>query len=117
MPEMTERQKAAWPEAIAEAQKHVGGDEINADIQHWAWRVRWEDESRPGRGHTIRAVWCDGEYLVDISMDVYGHPSVGVAQLDWVHDSGNEECDCGCREDEPEPESHDSTTGDTDGNP
>ncbi|RRJ85923.1 hypothetical protein EG850_11090 [Gulosibacter macacae] len=94
MPEFTERQAAAWPEAIAEARRYVETSTIPLDIDHYAWQVTWAEESRPGRGHGFSATWCDGEYLVQVHMDVYGYPSVSVAETTWLHSSSYEECEC-----------------------
>lgn len=94
MAEMTDRQAAAWPDAIAEAQRYVDTNTIPADLRDHYWRVRWDDESRPGRGHTMWASWSDGEYFVDINMDVYGYPRVSVAEIEWLHSSADEECGC-----------------------
>lgn len=106
MPVMTEKQYAAWPDAVARA-RTAGADGIQeAD---YAWKYHWEDESRPGRGHYLSALWTDGEHFVQITMDVYGYPTVSVAELVWVHSDALEECDCAlCRD----PESQDSKTGD-----
>ncbi|MFE6966850.1 hypothetical protein ACFVAJ_17200 [Agromyces sp. NPDC057679] len=94
MPEMTERQAEAWPDAIAEAQRYVDTSTISESLTHWYWAVRWEDETRPGRGHAMTATWSDGEYHVEISMDVYGNPRVAVAEVDWLHNGSDEECGC-----------------------
>lgn len=93
-PQMTERQARDWPAAIAEAQEYVGTSTIPESLDDHYWRVRWDDESRPGRGHAMWATWSDGEYFVEISMDVYGGPRVAVASLDWLHNGSDEECDC-----------------------
>jgi hypothetical protein len=94
VPKFTERQAAAWPAAIAEAQRYVDTSTIPADLASRDWIVAWDDESRPGRGHRVTATWCDGEYLVQILMDVYGYPSVSVAELTWLHNGSDEECNC-----------------------
>ena len=91
---LTERQAAAWPGAVAEAQRYVPCSTIPVDIDHYEWRVTWGDETRPGRGRMIDATWCDGEYYVQIRMDVYGYPDVSVAETRWLHSSSYEECDC-----------------------
>ena len=91
---LTERQAAAWPGAVAEAQRYVPCSTIPVDIDHYEWRVTWADETRPGRGRMIDATWCDGEYLVQVRMDVYGYPSVSVAETRWLHSGSYEECDC-----------------------
>lgn len=92
MTKMTERQARDWSSAVKEAQQHVDTSTIPTDIGHW--KAVWADEVRPGRGHSVDATWCDGEYLVQIMMDVYGSPSVSVASLEWLHNSSDEECQC-----------------------
>lgn len=94
MPEFTERQAAAWPGAVAEAQRYVETSTIPTDPNDPWWRITWQDETRPGRGHLVDATWCDGEYLVQVRMDVYGYPSVSVAETRWLHSSSDEECGC-----------------------
>lgn len=91
---MTERQAADWPGAIEEAQRYVETSTIPLDLADHSWRVRWDDESRPGRGHMMWATWSDGEYFVEVSMDVYGYPCVAVASLSWEHNGNYEECEC-----------------------
>ncbi len=95
---MTARQAAAWPEAIERLRKHGQYDSIPADIR--SWDVLWSEESRPGRGHALNATYVDGEVFAQVLMDVYGYPNVSIATLDWVHADSNEECDCGCLEDD-----------------
>jgi len=87
----TDRQRAAWPDAVAEAQRYVGSDTIGSQ---W-WIVTYAEESRPGRGHDIDAAWCDGEHLVQIRLDPYGRESVSVGEVTWLHSSADEECECG----------------------
>lgn len=107
-PEFTQRQAAAWPEAIAEAQRYVPSSTITTDPNLPWWLLSWADETRPGRGHRFSALWCDGEYLVQIRMDVYGYPSVSVAETTWLHSSDDDECECAsckrARDDEAHPE-------------
>jgi hypothetical protein len=91
---MTERQARDWPRGVAEAQQYVETSTIPLEITHHEWTVRWEEESRPGRGHGLSAVFCDGEYVVQIMMDVYGGPRVAVAETNWIHNGFDEECDC-----------------------
>lgn len=93
MATFTERQAKAFPEAITEAQRYVDGH-IHDDITHGHWTVSWAEEFRPGRGQQFSGVWCDGEHLVHVLMDVYGYPSVSVAEVTWLHSSSDEECDC-----------------------
>jgi hypothetical protein len=53
---LTERQAAAWPEAIARLRRH--GD-VPESIRKWS--VTYAEETRPGRGHFIDATYVDGE--------------------------------------------------------
>lgn len=91
-PQFTDRQAKTWPEAVAEAQRYVDTSTISVHLHSWA--VEWADETRPGRGHNFTAIWCDGEYLVQISMDVYGRTLVSAAETRWPHSSADEECEC-----------------------
>jgi hypothetical protein len=104
MPEFTERQVEAWQEAVAEAQRYVPTSTIPTDVGHYEWQVAWEDESRLGRGHRFNGTWCDGEYFVQIRMDVYGYPDVSVAETNWLHSSSYEDCECSWCEREREDE-------------
>ena len=88
----TERQAAAWPDAVAEAQRHVTSSTISTDLYHWT--VEWAEEVRPGRGRGFNGVWTDGEFFVQVLMDVYGSLSVSVAELGLVHNSSDDECPC-----------------------
>jgi hypothetical protein len=87
---LTDRQQAAWPEAIARLR--ASGAEVPADIRTWS--VHYADEVRPGRGHYVNATYLDGETFAQVLMDVYGYPDVSWAALDWVHADANEECRC-----------------------
>lgn len=95
MPEMTERQAAAWPEAVADINRW-GDVDLPTSLHNWD--ITWEDEVRPGRGHALNATYNDGEHFAQILMDVYGAPSGSVAELTWLHASAHEECECGCRD-------------------
>lgn len=89
-PSLTARQAAAWPDAIDRLRVH--GFTIPADIASWS--VDYADETRPGRGHSINAIFLDGEVFAQVWMDVYGYPNVSIAALDWIHADSNEDCDC-----------------------
>ena len=100
MAEFTERQAEAWPDAIKRAQRYVTSSTISRDPNNYHWTVEYADETRPGRGHSVNATWQDGESLVQITMDVYGYPSMSIAAIEWLHSDGDEECPCGpCAED------------------
>jgi len=91
MNEMTERQVKSLAEYIEDAKRH----NIEMDDYHPGncnWHIRYSDEIRPGRGQDFSAVWCDGEHMVHITMDVYGHGHMGISSVNWMH--GGEDCDC-----------------------
>ncbi len=94
LPELTEKQKTAWPEAVAEAQRHVDIEDLPDQIDHPWWSVRVQHEQRPGRGHDLDAIFMSGDYAVSIHLGVYGETSVAVASLDMLHNSADEECQC-----------------------
>ena len=91
-PTFTERQAAAWPEAVARVNLHDAY--APEDPTAYGWTLNWHEEIRPGRGHYLDAQFNDGEHFAQITMDVYGSPVVSVATLDWLHSDGNEDCDC-----------------------
>ena len=93
MKTFTERQSKAWPGMVAEVQRYAGTTIHESPESYW-WTIDWKDETRPGRGHDLVAQWCDGEYLAFVHMDVYGNGSVSVAEVAWLHNSADEECDC-----------------------
>lgn len=89
----TARQATAWPEAIERLRQYYPVPEAASN-----WSIVHANEIRPGRGHFINATFIDGEVFAQVTMDVYGHPDVSIAFLEWVHADGNEECDCNpCR--------------------
>lgn len=91
-PAFTERQAKAWPEALADAQRHATYSTIPPDLYYWT--VKWAEEVRPGRGHGFNGIWTDGEHFVQIMMDVYGRWEASVAALDWLHSTTDENCEC-----------------------
>lgn len=98
MAEFTERQLKALPEFVQRA-KDAGAHTIETpDVTHastfWSWTFVWREESRPGRGQDLDAFFNDGEFFVQITLDVYGNGSVSVAELNWIHGDSDEECDC-----------------------
>lgn len=88
-PEMTERQKSAWPEYIKRILQYRKVPEHS-----YVWDIAWRDEIRPGRGHDLSATYCDGEVMAQITMDVYGNGHESIADVEWVHSSADEECEC-----------------------
>lgn len=89
---MTERQRKAWDEDVLPQlrEQDVPSPEVASN-----WMMfEYEDETSPGRGHTLNAVYNDGETFAQVRMDVYGFPSISVAELYWYHNSSDEECLC-----------------------
>lgn len=93
MKKLTKAQLRDLPSAIKEAQVYVDSD-IQEDLNAVYWNVILDDETRPGRGHRMKAIWTDYIQYVEISMDVYGYPSVYVSELSPIHYSYDEECPC-----------------------
>lgn len=87
----TERQVEGWYAAVEELQRYTY---VTSNPAHSTWTIIFDEEVRPGRGRAINAIWCDGEHFAQITMDVYGYPTVSIATLDWVHNSADEECPC-----------------------
>lgn len=94
LPELTEKQKRAWPEAVVEAQRHADLEDLPTQIDHPMWSVRVQHELRPNRGHDLDAIFMSGDYAVAIHLGVYGETSVAVASLDMLHNSADEDCGC-----------------------
>lgn len=98
---MTDRQAAAWPKHVARLNIAAGWSAVPEDIRNWS--VRWDEETRPGRGRGLSATFVDGEVFAQIMLDVYGYGYESVAMLDWVHASSDEECGCdACKEEDAE---------------
>lgn len=95
----TERQAKAWQEDIAPILEAHGVTSASPFQLFSHWHIQWGEEVRPGRGHHFNGIYVDGEVAVQVLMDVYGQPSVSVADLDWVHADSDEDRFCEtCRE-------------------
>jgi hypothetical protein len=90
--QFTERQAKGWLEAIADV--NAQGVEPSDDPDGFGWILEFAEEIRPGRGHDLNAVWTDGEHYIQIIVDVYGSWSASVAEMDWLHSSGDDSCGC-----------------------
>lgn len=93
MPELTERQKEAWPDVVAEIERYTGEDTV-PPLSSKKWFIRWHRELDPGRGHLISAVLIIDYWCAQVDMDVYGCPYVSVSMLDPVHCTNDEDCPC-----------------------
>jgi hypothetical protein len=90
MSTLTARQSAELERIVRNVQEHFnvqirGVEDLN---------IHYEEESRPGRGHRIRFDYIDSDHAVSGYMDVYGDTNLAVGVVDFIHDSGDEECDC-----------------------
>lgn len=88
-PTFTERQARAWEQDVRPVLDRHG----IADLSSY-WNLHWSEEVRPGRGHFLNATYVDGEHFAQVLMDVYGCPTISVAQLDWIHADSDEEMEC-----------------------
>ena len=88
----TQRQAQAWPDAIERIRRH--GCEAKEDPASHGWVLDWWDETRPGRGRYLSAIYWDGETIAQIAMDVYGYPIVSVSRCELIHSDADEECPC-----------------------
>ena len=90
MSTLTSRQAAELHRIVRNVQEH-----FNVQIRGVEdFNIHYEEESRPGRGHQIRIDYIDSDHAVTGYMDVYGDTSLSVANVDFIHNSGDEECDC-----------------------
>ena len=74
-------------------------DRIKADLKEkWGltghFDLAFEDEVRPGRGHFLRWVMCDGEKIAQGTLDPYGNGDHGVGDVDWT--CRGSECEAEC---------------------
>jgi hypothetical protein len=92
-PQPTDRQLAALTDLVSEAQKVY-----SVECPRWGhfngWVTTFADEVRPGRGHDLSAVYVDSDHIVQIMVDVYGNGSLSVGDVDWIHNSSDEDCRC-----------------------
>lgn len=73
----------------------------------WHWEFVYADEVRPGRGHDVRLYGFGDELMVGGTMDVYGNFDFWIAELELVHSSADEECQCiPCLESEEQEDAH-----------
>jgi hypothetical protein len=93
--EMTERQVAALAEMIADVRVNHGIEMSEWDRHNHDWRTTFADEVRPGRGHDLDLLYLDGESVVQITLDSYGHGHLSIGATLWSHNSSDDECGCG----------------------
>jgi len=89
MSTLTPKQAAALDRVVRDIREH-----FNVDMRVEDFNIHYEEESRPGRGHQIRADYINADHAVSVYMDVYGYPSVSVANVDFIHENGSGECEC-----------------------
>ena len=80
------------------------------------WDIAFREESRPGRGHSIRAWWADSDKVASVDMDVYGYGRLVFVTMDVEHSDYDEEhhddyggCEHFPEEAEPDEEPNTST--------
>jgi hypothetical protein len=91
---LTAKQEASMASYVAEARDVYGVEMRDWSTHAYEWLTNFQEETHPGRGHDINATYLDGDHVVYIHLDPYGNGSMGVAELDWVHNSSDEECGC-----------------------
>jgi hypothetical protein len=92
---MTDRQARAWGEALAALRStHMREAFPSDDPDDWRWTFHWDEETRPGRGQSLTAVFMDGEDTAVIRSDVYGSWTLAVGTVDWTHSDEDDECTC-----------------------
>lgn len=90
MSTLTDRQTRELHRIVRNVQEHFGVQIRGIDD----FSIHYEEEFRPGRGHQIRADYIDADHAVSVYMDVYGDASLSVADVYFIHNSGDEECNC-----------------------
>ena len=90
----TEKQIENWPRAIDRLTST--GATVSEYARHW--NVTFYGGSPSDRDFV--ASYLDSEAVAQIRMDVYGHFATSWAELDWVHSDDDEQCDCGCNDEE-----------------
>lgn len=88
-PKFTERQAKAWAEVACPILERHG---VSTSLSPYSWTIQWSGS--PQRGWHFNATYNDGETFAQVLMEVYGYPSVSVAELDWVHVDQDEELEC-----------------------
>jgi hypothetical protein len=92
--EPTEWQRQALSSHIGRARARYG---ISAPPWRdgYPWATYWAEETRPGRGHDLTAVFLDGEHVLTIQLDVYGNGGgIAIGVVEWTHADADEDCDC-----------------------
>jgi hypothetical protein len=90
MSTLTPRQSAELDRIVRKVQEHFGVELRGVED----FNIHYKEEFRPGRGHDIRIDYIDADYAVTGYMDVYGSTSLSVATVTFLHNDGDEECDC-----------------------
>ena len=90
MSTLTARQSDSLARIVRKVQEHFGVEIRGVED----FNIHYNEEFRPGRGHDIRVDYIDADYAVTAYMDVYGSASLSVASVTFIHNDGDEECDC-----------------------
>lgn len=81
---LKDRQVAELETMHARAKK-ITGEDLGR------WHIAYDDESRPGRGHSITAWAADGENLATAYLDPYGHGPLVICSVELIHNDSDEE--------------------------
>lgn len=88
--ELTERQEESLAEDLKDAQEVYGVEGISRERVS----IAFIPEVRPGRGCNIEYFYSSGEFIVSGFIDVYGRSRMAIGEVEWVHNSANEYCEC-----------------------
>jgi hypothetical protein len=85
--ELNDRQKRIMAERVKEAARH-GVDLSGYEECPWKWHAKFDGHD----GRDFDGLFCDGECLVQLTIDIYGNGYMSIAEVDWIH--GGEDCEC-----------------------
>lgn len=87
---LNERQEKALDGYIEEAREVYGIEGIRRDNV----AISFYQENYPGRGSDFDYFYSNGESIVTGFITVYGGGHLCVGEVEWVHNSANEDCQC-----------------------
>ena len=90
---LTDRQRKGIDEMLTEARDAYDVDASFRDLAFDFW-----DESRPGRGRAVRFLFADSDHVLSGGLDVYGRDWMAVGDVNWTHNSSDDDCACGIGE-------------------
>lgn len=60
----------------------------------YALSLSFAEEVRPHRGCDVTVHYSDGEFTINAGYDVYGNGYESIGNVDMIHSSSDDECDC-----------------------